>query len=82
MRLHRCLNNAFDVEIRQRRATGPEHDDFAAACIGRLTIRFADREHRRDAERIARTRDADRDLTSVCNEQAVKQRRRHRAPSL
>ena len=77
VRLHRSLDHALDVEIGHGRPGGSEHDDLAASGVRSLSIGFADREHRHDAERIARAGDPDCDLPAVRDQQAMEQRRRH-----
>ena len=59
------------IEVALRRAAGAEHDDLAAAQVRRVAIGLADGEHRRDAERVARARDAHGDLAAVRDEEAV-----------
>ena len=76
-RLHGGLHDALDVEIRLRGAPGPEHDDLAAVQIRRAAIGFARREHRHDAERVTRTRDAHRDIAAIRDQQPMKQRGCH-----
>src|SRR5687768_16037295 len=80
VRLHRRLHDALDVEIAERSATWPEHDDLAATRVRCLAIGLAHREHRRDAACMASTRDAHGDLAAIGDEQAVEQRRHQ--PSL
>ena len=76
-RLHGGLDDALDVEVALRGAAGAEHDDLAAARVRRVAIGLADGEHRHDAERVARARDAHGDLAAVGDQDAMEQRRRH-----
>ena len=67
----RGLDDALDIEIALRGATGAEDDVLATTHVPGIPIGIADRKHGDDLQRVARTRDPDRDIAAVRDDQAM-----------